>query len=126
MKALFYQERYGKRSIIISINTIWFSLILFSNHVCVVMGVYFVEKINYYLGWNWEKFATHEYFAKHGVFLSYFWSGPLPMISTIILVCFMKCMGRTSLKKCLIKFSFSKHSYLKFMTKIESFCCFVD
>nr|ADE75930.1 unknown [Picea sitchensis] len=50
-----------------------------------LMGVYFAEKINYYLGRNWEKFATQDYFDKHGVFLSNLWSGPLLIISTIIL-----------------------------------------
>ena len=51
---------------------------MFSNHVCVVMGVYFAEKINYYLGRNWEKFATQDYFDKHVFFSVKFvaWSSP--------------------------------------------------
>ena len=99
LKDLLYQQRYGKRLIIISINIMVFPDFVFK-HVCAVMGVYFTEKINYYLGQNWEKFATQDYFDKHGFFLSNLWSSPLLMISTIFLVCLMKCMGRTSLKKC--------------------------
>ena len=96
LKALFYQQRYGKRMITISINIMVFLDFVFKPCVC-SYGCLFCLKNNYYLGRNWEKFATHDYFDKHGVFLSNLWSGPLLIISTIILVCFMKCMG---IKKC--------------------------
>uniref|UniRef100_A0A0C9S4J1 Transmembrane protein 18 n=1 Tax=Wollemia nobilis TaxID=56998 RepID=A0A0C9S4J1_9CONI len=51
-----------------------------------LMGVYFAETINYYLGRNWKRFAGQNYFDQHGVFLSNVWSGPLLVISTIILI----------------------------------------
>ncbi|GLJ24304.1 hypothetical protein SUGI_0463700 [Cryptomeria japonica] len=49
-------------------------------------GVYFAETINYHLSRNWKKFAGQNYFDPHGVFLSNMWSGPLLVISTIILI----------------------------------------
>ncbi|GAV68929.1 hypothetical protein CFOL_v3_12432 [Cephalotus follicularis] len=49
-------------------------------------GVYFAENLNSLLGNNWKSFATQNYFDPHGVFLSVLWSGPLLIISIIILV----------------------------------------
>lgn len=49
-------------------------------------GVYFAERINRILGKNWKNFATQNYFDPNGVFLSALWSGPLLVISMIILI----------------------------------------
>lgn len=53
-----------------------------------VAGVYFAEIINGILSKNWKNFATQNYFDPNGVFLSALWSGPLLVISMIILVSF--------------------------------------
>ncbi|KAJ4967365.1 hypothetical protein NE237_019214 [Protea cynaroides] len=49
-------------------------------------GVYFAEKINSLLAQNWRSFASQDYFDPHGVFISVLWSGPLLIISILILV----------------------------------------
>ncbi|MCL7030625.1 hypothetical protein MKW94_027859 [Papaver nudicaule] len=51
-----------------------------------LVGVYFAESMNTFLGSNWKSFAGQNYFDKHGVFLSALWSGPLLVISIVILV----------------------------------------
>ncbi|XP_019179376.1 transmembrane protein 18 [Ipomoea triloba] len=49
-------------------------------------GVYFAENLNKILAANWKSFARQNYFDAHGLFLSVLWSGPLLVISIIILV----------------------------------------
>ncbi|KAG9444000.1 hypothetical protein H6P81_015340 [Aristolochia fimbriata] len=49
-------------------------------------GVYLAENINAVLAKNWRSFAGQNYFDPHGLFLSVLWSGPLILISIIILV----------------------------------------
>ncbi|KAI3835559.1 hypothetical protein MKW98_027471 [Papaver atlanticum] len=51
-----------------------------------LVGVYFAENMNTFLGSNWKSFAGQNYFDNRGVFLSVLWSGPLLVISIIILV----------------------------------------
>ncbi|XP_071723256.1 uncharacterized protein [Rutidosis leptorrhynchoides] len=51
-----------------------------------LLGVYFAETLNKVLGNNWKNFSTQNYFDPHGVFLSVLWSGPLLIISIVILL----------------------------------------
>ncbi|GMJ02184.1 Arabidopsis Transmembrane Protein 18 [Hibiscus trionum] len=57
-----------------------------------LLGVYFAESLNKFLGDNWKKFATQNYFDPSGVFLSVVWSGPLLTIAIIILINTLFCM----------------------------------
>ncbi|KAL8467226.1 hypothetical protein ACS0TY_036085 [Phlomoides rotata] len=49
-------------------------------------GVYLAERLNRILSANWKSFAGQNYFDTNGLFLSVLWSGPLLVISIIILV----------------------------------------
>ncbi|ONK73602.1 uncharacterized protein A4U43_C04F33340 [Asparagus officinalis] len=49
-------------------------------------GVYLAERINSFLGKNWKSFASQNYFDPHGLFISVLWSGPLLLISVVIVV----------------------------------------
>lgn len=49
-------------------------------------GVYLAERLNSFLGNHWNNFAGQNYFDPHGLFLSVLWSGPLLLVSIIILV----------------------------------------
>lgn len=49
-------------------------------------GVYLAEKLNRFLGAQWQSFATQNYFDPHGIFISILWSGPLLVIAMLILV----------------------------------------
>ncbi|KAK7271023.1 hypothetical protein RJT34_26603 [Clitoria ternatea] len=49
-------------------------------------GVYFAESLNRSLGKNWKSFAGQNYFDPNGLFMSVLWSGPLLVISMIILI----------------------------------------
>ncbi|KAL4332954.1 hypothetical protein GQ457_07G021890 [Hibiscus cannabinus] len=51
-----------------------------------LLGVYFAESLNRFLGDNWKEFATQNYFDPSGLFLSVLWSGPLLVIAIIILI----------------------------------------
>ncbi|PPD88536.1 hypothetical protein GOBAR_DD14518 [Gossypium barbadense] len=51
-----------------------------------MLGVYFAELLNGFLGDNWKKFANQNYFDPSGLFLSVLWSGPLLIIAIIILI----------------------------------------
>ncbi|XWS24843.1 hypothetical protein CRYUN_Cryun27aG0019800 [Craigia yunnanensis] len=51
-----------------------------------LLGVYFAESLNKFLGDNWKKFATQNYFDPSGLFLSVLWSGLLLTIAIIILI----------------------------------------
>ncbi|KAK6246490.1 hypothetical protein SCA6_009580 [Theobroma cacao] len=51
-----------------------------------VVGVYLAETLNKFLGDNWKRFATQNYFDPSGLFLSVLWSGPLLAIAIIILI----------------------------------------
>lgn len=57
-------------------------------------SVYFAERLNSFLLRHWRSFATQPYFDSHGVFISTVWSGPLLLISTLILVNSMVTMTR--------------------------------
>ncbi|KAJ4826181.1 hypothetical protein Tsubulata_034278 [Turnera subulata] len=58
----------------------------FSLFLLALAGVYFAENLNKILARNWRRFATQNYFDPHGIFLSALWSGPLLVISMIILI----------------------------------------
>ncbi|WOL03553.1 transmembrane protein 18 [Canna indica] len=49
-------------------------------------GVYFAERINSFLGNNWKSFSSQNYFDPHGLFISVLWSGPLLIITIMIVV----------------------------------------
>ncbi|KAG4939467.1 hypothetical protein JHK82_045192 [Glycine max] len=51
-----------------------------------VAGVYFAESLNRFLGKNWKSFSSQNYFDPRGLFMSVLWSGPLLVISMIILI----------------------------------------
>ncbi|XP_021300098.1 transmembrane protein 18 [Herrania umbratica] len=51
-----------------------------------LVGVYLAETLNKFLGDNWKRFATQNYFDPSGLFLSVLWSGPLLAIAIIILI----------------------------------------
>ncbi|KAM7507632.1 hypothetical protein LguiA_018085 [Lonicera macranthoides] len=68
---------------IFSRKNINFQMFLF---LLALAGVYLAERLNSFLGENWKSFAGQNYFDPQGVFLSVLWSGPLLVISIIILV----------------------------------------
>ncbi|KAL6659600.1 hypothetical protein ACP70R_003640 [Stipagrostis hirtigluma subsp. patula] len=49
-------------------------------------GVFLAERINTFLGQNWKSFSTQNYFDPQGLFISVIWSGPLLLITILILV----------------------------------------
>ncbi|CAJ1947888.1 unnamed protein product [Sphenostylis stenocarpa] len=49
-------------------------------------GVYLAETLNKFLGKNWKSFSGQNYFDPSGLFMSILWSGPLLIISMIILI----------------------------------------
>ncbi|KAJ6803240.1 transmembrane protein 18 [Iris pallida] len=49
-------------------------------------GVYLAERINTFLAKNWKSFAGQNYFDPHGLFISVLWSGPLLLLSMLIMV----------------------------------------
>jgi len=51
-----------------------------------VVGVYLAERLNRIMGKNWKSFSGQNYFDPSGLFMSVLWSGPLLIISMIILV----------------------------------------
>ena len=52
----------------------------------VLISIYMAERLNSFLQHHWQRFASQPYFDAHGVFLSTVWSGPLLLVSTLILV----------------------------------------
>lgn len=64
----------------------------------VLFGVYFAERLNTYLHRHWKSFARQPYFDSHGVFLSVVWSGPLLVVSTLILVNSLRTMTSLMVK----------------------------
>lgn len=68
---------------IISRRHINFQMCLF---LLALAGVYLAERLNTVLAENWQSFATQNYFDTHGIFLSVLWSGPLLIISIVILI----------------------------------------
>ncbi|RRT50079.1 hypothetical protein B296_00044128, partial [Ensete ventricosum] len=52
----------------------------------VLSGVYFAEWINSFLGKNWKSFSSQNYFDPHGLFISVLWSGPLLVLTILIVV----------------------------------------
>ena len=57
-----------------------------TNCFAAVAGVYLAERLNRFLGKNWKSFSSQNYFDPSGLFMSVLWSGPLLVISMIILV----------------------------------------
>jgi hypothetical protein len=51
-----------------------------------VSGVFLAEKLNAFLGQNWKSFSSQNYFDPQGLFISVMWSGPLLVITILILV----------------------------------------
>lgn len=51
-----------------------------------VTGVYLAERINSFLGKHWKSFASQNYFDPHGLFISVLWSGPLLLVTIVIVV----------------------------------------
>ncbi|KAL0928781.1 hypothetical protein M5K25_000703 [Dendrobium thyrsiflorum] len=49
-------------------------------------GVYLAERINRFLAKNWKSFAGQNYFDPNGLFISVLWSGPLLLISIILVI----------------------------------------
>jgi Transmembrane protein 18 len=45
------------------------------------------ERINSFLGKNWKSFSSQNYFDPNGLFISVLWSGPLILITILIVVC---------------------------------------
>lgn len=45
------------------------------------------ESINSFLGKNWKSFSSQNYFDPNGLFISVLWSGPLLLITILIVVC---------------------------------------
>lgn len=68
---------------IISRRHVNFQMCLF---LLALSGIYLAERLNRSLGAHWQSFATQNYFDPHGLFLSVLWSGPLLIISMLILV----------------------------------------
>ncbi|CAO2835244.1 unnamed protein product [Amaranthus hypochondriacus] len=68
---------------ILSRRHINFQMCLF---LLALSGVYLAEKLNRFLGAQWQSFATQNYFDPHGIFISILWSGPLLVIAMLILV----------------------------------------
>lgn len=60
-----------------------------------VSGVLLAERINGYLAFNWESFASQNYFDPHGVFIAVLWSGPLLLISMLIVVSVASSLSST-------------------------------
>jgi hypothetical protein len=52
---------------------------------CGLICVYVAERMNIYLHRHWKSFARQPYFDSHGVFLSVVWSGPLLLVSALII-----------------------------------------
>ncbi|KAJ4804703.1 Transmembrane protein 18 [Rhynchospora pubera] len=50
------------------------------------VGVYMAERINRFLGENWKSFSSQNYFDPNGLFVSVLWSGPLLVITILIVV----------------------------------------
>ncbi|KMS99960.1 hypothetical protein BVRB_1g018030 isoform B [Beta vulgaris subsp. vulgaris] len=68
---------------IISKSHVNFQMCLF---LLALSGVYLAERLNRFLGNQWQFFATQNYFDPHGIFLSVLWSGPLLLIAILILI----------------------------------------
>ncbi|RCV29324.1 hypothetical protein SETIT_6G003800v2 [Setaria italica] len=68
---------------IISRRNVNFQLIL---SALTFSGVFLAERINTFLGQNWKSFSSQNYFDSQGLFISVVWSGPLLLITILILV----------------------------------------
>ena len=64
----------------------------------ILVSVYFAERLNSLLLRHWRSFATQPYFDSRGVFISTVWSGPLLLISSLILVNSMMMMIQMMIK----------------------------
>ncbi|KAG8086601.1 hypothetical protein GUJ93_ZPchr0010g9113 [Zizania palustris] len=49
-------------------------------------GVFLAERINSLLGQHWKSFSSQNYFDSQGLFISVVWSGPLLLLTILILV----------------------------------------
>ncbi|URE29941.1 transmembrane protein 18, partial [Musa troglodytarum] len=62
-------------------------LALSISRVCrTISGVYLADRVNGFLGRNWKSFSSQYYFDPHGLFIPVLWSGPLLIITIIIVV----------------------------------------
>ncbi|KQJ94779.1 transmembrane protein 18 [Brachypodium distachyon] len=68
---------------IISRRNINFQLIL---SALTFSGVFLAERLNTFLGQHWKSFSSQNYFDPQGLFISVMWSGPLLLITILILV----------------------------------------
>ncbi|BAF22690.1 uncharacterized protein [Oryza sativa Japonica Group] len=68
---------------IISRRNVNFQLIL---SALTFSGVFLAERINTFLGQHWKSFSSQNYFDPQGLFISVVWSGPLLLITILILV----------------------------------------
>ncbi|CAL5004619.1 unnamed protein product [Urochloa decumbens] len=68
---------------IVSRRNVNFQLIL---SALTFSGVFLAERINTFLGQNWKSFSSQNYFDPQGLFISVIWSGPLLLITILILV----------------------------------------
>ena len=71
---------------LVVVLSLYLKLVLPTNCFDAVVGVYLAESLNRFLGKNWKSFSSHNYFDPSGLFMSVLWSGPLLVISMIILV----------------------------------------
>ncbi|XP_027923515.1 transmembrane protein 18-like [Vigna unguiculata] len=69
--------------VIISRKKTNFQMFLF---LLTLVGVYLAERLNRIMGKNWKSFSGQNYFDPSGLFMSVLWSGPLLIISMIILI----------------------------------------
>ncbi|KAG8046280.1 hypothetical protein GUJ93_ZPchr0008g12461 [Zizania palustris] len=68
---------------IISRRNVNFQLIL---SALTFSGVFLADRINIFLGQHWKSFSSQNYFDPQGLFISVIWSGPLLLITILILV----------------------------------------
>ncbi|GJN12675.1 hypothetical protein PR202_ga30972 [Eleusine coracana subsp. coracana] len=68
---------------IISRRNVNFQLVL---SALTFSGVFLAERVNTFLGQNWKSFSGQNYFDPQGLFISVIWSGPLLLITILILV----------------------------------------
>ncbi|XP_024390960.1 uncharacterized protein [Physcomitrium patens] len=66
--------------------------------MAMLLSVFFAERLNTLLRRHWKSFAGQPYFDSHGVFMSTVWSGPMLLISTLILVNSMVTLTRMLIK----------------------------
>uniref|UniRef100_A0ACD6AFN2 Uncharacterized protein n=1 Tax=Avena sativa TaxID=4498 RepID=A0ACD6AFN2_AVESA len=86
----------------ISRRNIKFQLIL---SALVFSGIFLAEKLNTFLAQNWKCFTSQNYFDPQGLLISVMWSGPLFVITILIMVntLVMLCMLMLRWKRAELK-----------------------